>query len=318
MTDRPDPQAGARADVLSSLLALVRLRGDLVYRAELAAPWALAFPPGPSHLYFVERGELWIAIGGAPPLQVAAGDLVLLPHGTGHVVADRRALRTTKLDPFAPPRFDPARLRLANAGSGAATHFVGGRFEYETGPLPPVIAALPAVLRIAGDGGRVPQWLEQMSQFLLVEASQPAPGSSLMISRMIDLLVIRALRSWAAAHPDRAGWIGGAREERIGSVLTAMHADPARPWTLDVLARVAGMSRTTFVERFTAAVGQAPLQYLARWRMTLAADLLRGGSRTVAEVARQVGYRSEPGFSRAFRNLLGHAPRQDKPRAGTS
>lgn len=237
-----------------------------------------------------------------------------MPRGTGHVVADRRELCPARIATFAPPSFDPSRLQLTHEGPGAPTRFVGGRFEYESRPLPPVIASLPAVIRIPGDGGRIPQWLESMSRFLLTEATQSAPGSALMISRMLDLLVIRALRSWAAAHPDRSGWIGGAREERLGSVLTAMHADPARSWTLDVLARTAGMSRSTFVARFTAAVGQAPLHYLTRWRMMLAAELLRSGSRTVAEVARQVGYRSEPGFSRAFRNVLGYAPRQDKPR----
>lgn len=310
MTDRPEWR---RADVLSSLLSLVRLRGDLVYRAELAAPWAFGFPAGPSHLYFVEQGALWIAVGSEPASHVVAGDLVLLPHGSGHVIADRPLLRS-KRDPFAPPGFDPVRLQLTQAGAGEVTRFVGARFEYESRPLPPVIASLPSVIRIAGDGGRVPQWLEQMSRFLFGEASQPAPGSTLMVSRIIDLLVIRTLRSWAAANPGRAGWIGGAREERLGAVLTAMHAEPARPWTLDVLARTAGMSRSAFVARFTAAVGQAPLQYLTRWRMALAADLLRGGARTVAEVARLVGYRSEPGFSRAFRNLLGYAPSQDKPR----
>jgi transcriptional regulator GlxA family with amidase domain len=185
---------------------------------------------------------------------------------------------------------------------------VGGFFSFEGSPLPAVMSALPPLIHIPrGDAG-APPWLAAISHFLVAEAQQPNPGSSLMISRLIDLLVIRTLRSWAASEANRMGWLGGLGEERIGRVLSAMHADPFRRWTVQSLAEVARMSRSIFAERFTSAVGEPPLRYLSRWRLTIAADLLRSGGLKVTEAAYRSGYASDAAFSRAFKAHFGYAP----------
>jgi transcriptional regulator GlxA family with amidase domain len=124
----------------------------------------------------------------------------------------------------------------------------------------------------------------------------------------IDLLVIRTLRTWAASRPTNLGWLGGLAEERIGRALSAMHADPYRDWNVDALASIAAMSRSVFAERFTAKVGGPPLRYLTRWRLTIAADLLRTGGLKVTEAAQRVGYASDAAFSRAFKAHFGYAP----------
>jgi transcriptional regulator GlxA family with amidase domain len=180
------------------------------------------------------------------------------------------------------------------------------------------MAALPGAIHIPGVGGRPQPWLAAIAGFLVEEARKAHPGSSLMISRLIDLLVIRSLRSWASTHAARGGWLGGLSDERIGRALSAMHADPCRRWTVLALSKIALMSRTVFAERFAATVGEPPLRYLARWRLSIANELLRGGSMKVAQAAQHVGYASDAAFSRAFKSHFGHAPSALKTSAGAT
>jgi AraC-like DNA-binding protein len=290
------------------VLTLIRLRGELVYTAFLGEPWGLQFQPGPAHFHFIEKGEAWVTPAGERPTRVIEGDLVLLPLGKGHVIADALGSPVENIGIVAANHFDREELVLRHGGDGPVTRLVGGFFSFEGSPLPAVMSALPPLIHIPrGDAG-APPWLAAISHFLVAEAQQPNPGSSLMISRLIDLLVIRTLRSWAASEANRMGWLGGLGEERIGRVLSAMHADPFRRWTVQSLAEVARMSRSIFAERFTSAVGEPPLRYLSRWRLTIAADLLRSGGLKVTEAAYRSGYASDAAFSRAFKAHFGYAP----------
>ena len=318
MTDRPEKAASlesdaTRADVLSHLLTLVRLRGELVYSAELTGGWNGAFPAGASHLLFVEAGTVWLTPAGDRPVRLDTGDLVLLPHGRGHRISDRPDSDTSAIDLLADAHFNRQTLSVRHGGAGAAVTLIGGLFRFEGLPLPPVIQALPTVIHIPGDGGQIPEWLQLMARFLMIEAREPRPGSALMISRTIDLLVIRALRSWADLRPSEAGWLAGLADARIGRALNAIHSDPGRDWSLGSLSDLAGMSRTTFADRFSAALGDAPMRYLARWRMAIAEQLLRAGGVGVGEAGRRVGYASEAGFSRAFKAHFGRAPAFVRP-----
>ncbi len=302
----------ARTDVLSQVLTLIRLRGDLVYTTHLRQPWGLRFPPGPAHFCFVETGGAWVTPTGQPPVRIGPGDLVLLPLGKGHTIVDNADSPIDNVETVAPDRFDRDKLILRHGGEGPTSQLVCGFFSFEGSPLPAVLSALPALIHVPkGDAG-APAWLAAISHFLVDEAQQPDPGSSLMISRLIDLLVIRTLRSWAASEANRVGWLGGLAEERIGRVLAAMHADPFRRWTVETLAAVASMSRSIFAERFTAAVGEPPLRYLSRWRLTIAADMLRSGGLKVTEAAYKTGYASDAAFSRAFKSHFGYAPSEAK------
>jgi AraC-like DNA-binding protein len=251
---------------------------------------------------------------GERPTRVNQGDLVLLPLGKGHVITDALGSPAENIGLVAAEHFDRDELVLRHGGDGPGSQLVGGFFSFEGSQLPAVMSALPALIHIPrGDAG-TPPWLAAISRFLVAEAGQPDPGSSLMISRLIDLLVIRTLRSWAAIEANHMGWLGGLGEERIGRVLNAMHADPFRRWTVQSLAEIARMSRSIFAERFTAAVGEPPLRYLSRWRLTIAADLLRSGGLKVTEAAYRCGYASDAAFSRAFKAHFGYAPSEAKNR----
>jgi AraC-like DNA-binding protein len=306
--------SAARNDVLSDVLTLIRLRGELVYTAWLGAAWGLRFQAGPAHFYFVEAGEAWVTPIGQAPTRIEAGDLVLLPLGEGHTIADALDSPIKDIDMVASEHFDRDNLVLRYGGGGPASRLVGGFFSFEGSPLPAVMAALPPLIRIPrGDAG-APAWLAAISHFLVDEAQQPNPGSSLMISRLIDLLVIRTLRSWAASQATRMGWLGGLGDEKIGRALSAVHADPFRRWTVESLAEIATMSRSIFAERFTATVGEPPLRYISRWRLTIASDLLRSGGVKVTEAAHRCGYASDAAFSRAFKAHFGYAPSEARSR----
>lgn len=193
-------------------------------------------------------------------------------------------------------------------GAGASSRLEGGFFGFEGSVLPAITSALPTVVHIPRSETGAPPWLAAISHLLVNEARVPNPGSSLMISRLIDLLVIRALRSWASTQTRRTGWLAGLGEERISRALSAMHADPFRRCTVIDLAEVALMSRSIFAQCFAATVGEPPLHYLARWRLTIAADLLRSGGMKVTEAAQRVGYASDAAFSRAFKAHFGYSP----------
>ena len=300
--------AATRADVLSQVLTLIRLRGELVYSARLRAPWSIAFPKGAAHFYYAETGTMWVRAEGAEPLAMGQGDMLLLPHGTGHLICDDPATPPAEIDSLIGEHFDRDKSVLDYGGDGAPTRIVGGLFHFEGGSLAAIIAALPLMVHIPSEEGRTPDWLHALTHFLVKESHEVEPGSSLMISRLIDLLVIRTLRTWAASQTHPRSWVGALGDERIGHALSAIHAAPYHHWTVERLAGIATMSRSIFAERFVARVGEAPLQYVKRLKLTLAADMLASGGLRVTQVADRTGYASDAAFSRAFKAQFGYAP----------
>jgi len=306
--NKPDyGMAATRADVLSQVLTLIRLRGELVYSAQLRASWGIAFPKGPAHFYFVQTGVMWVKTSGAEPIPVKQGDMLLLPHGTGHLIFDDPGSQWAEIGNLVMNHFDRNESVLNYGGEGEETKLVGGLFHFEGGSLAALMTALPLIVHIPSDEGKTPDWLHALTHFLIKESHEVEPGSSLMISRLIDLLVIRTLRTWAANQVNPNSWVGALGDERIGRALNAIHAAPYYAWTVESLASLAAMSRSIFAERFMAKVGEPPLQYVKRLKLTLAADMLAGGMR-VTQAAERIGYASDAAFSRAFKSQFGHAP----------
>ncbi|MBO9853890.1 AraC family transcriptional regulator [Xanthomonas phaseoli] len=318
MTDHPaslpalQPQR-APADLLSQLLQLVRPRGDGAYTAHLGQHYAAAFAAGVSHLHYLERGTAWLIPAAGQPIPLVAGDVVVLPHGRGHRLCDDPRAPTSPVGMFDAAAFDRDSLRVRHGSGEQSASLIGALFRYERLPLPPIMRALPEVIRIPGNAGHVPEWLAQLSHFLMAEALQVQAGATLMVSRIIDLMVIRVLRSWVELEPLQASWLGSPAGARIGRALGAIHADAYRSWTVAELARRADMSRSSFAAQFTDIAGEPPIRYIARWRLTVADELIRSGGISVGDAARRVGYASEAGFSRAFKALFGYAPNTAKP-----
>lgn len=306
--------ATTRADVLSQVLTLIRLRGELVYSAQLRGPWCITFPRGAAHFYFVESGTMWVKTSGAEPIKINQGDMVLLPHGTGHLICTDPATPAIEIGSLISEHFDRDKSVLEYGGDGVQSHLISGLFHFEGSSLAALMAALPLVVHLPCEGGKTPDWLHALTHFLLKESHEVEPGSSLMISRLIDLLVIRTLRTWAASQKSIGGWVGALGDERIGRALSAIHASPYHPWTVKGLASISAMSRSIFAERFKERVGEAPLHYINRLKLTLAADMLSGGNMRVTQVAHRIGYASDAAFSRAFKAQFGYAPSEASQR----
>lgn len=299
----------ARIDLLSQMLTLIRLEGELVFSVDLNCPWALRFDPGSAYFFAVLKGDVTVLTADGPPVRATAGDVVMLPRGVGHMLSDGSDAIAAATSDLMATQFTAESLCLRHGGEGAQTQLIGGAFHFENASMPWVVSALPGVIHIPKSGGQTAGWLEGLAHFMMVEAKEVHPGSSIMISRLIDVLVIRILRTWVQTNnADATGWPAALADPRIGRALKAIHDQPFKRWRVLDLARIAGMSRSSFADRFSALLGEAPLSYQSRWRLTLARDLLREPESKVSDVARAIGYDSEAAFSRAFKTQFGIAP----------
>lgn len=296
-------------DAMSDVLALVRMRGEMVCATEFTAPWSLSFRQPLSHFHIVERGAAWLALDGEPdPVRLNAGDLAILPLGAGHVLQSEVGLPALPVTPTLEDHATRLGPVYRYGGGGDETHVVCGQFSFGGVLAPRLLALLPKLIHVEPPPGRPLEWLRLTSHFLVDEVRNPKPGSAIMLGRLLDLLFVQAVREWGARRPGAVGWLSGLSDPQVGRALSALHEAPARAWTVEALADVAGLSRSAFAARFLGVVGQTPLRYLAMWRLNLAADYLRAGAMRISEIARVVGYGSEAAFARAFKAQFDTTP----------
>ena len=320
-----------KADVLSDVLRAVRLTGAVYFDFELSAPWALDTPPAREiagvvmpgaqrviEYHVVARGSGWAQVLNRPPIRLGEGDLLIFPQGDAHVLSSAPGLPAPR-EPSAFVRASPTLpMRYERGGGGSEhTHIVCSFLGLDERPYNPLLTALPQVIHLASHGaGASAGWLGTLMGVAIDESRVDRPGSENVLARLSELLFVEAVRRYLETLPPaETGWLAGLRDPVVGQALAAMHAGPRSPWTVDDLARQAGVSRSVFAERFTEMVGQPPMQYLALWRMQLASRLLVDGAH-VAAVAEAVGYESEAAFSRAFKKLVGEAPAAWRRRHG--
>jgi AraC-like DNA-binding protein len=297
-------------DLLSNIIESTRMRGRVFCQTSAYAPWGVRFPTGAqANFHLVTAGTAELIVGNARTT-LAQGDLVLLPRGDGHVLADHpRSARidlATWLDGL---RGSHDRARIGG-GMGPESRVLCGVYEYDgLGAQHPVLRLLPNVLHVSGPQRRAHRELSETLDALVREHDVHGRGSSIIVSRLLDIMFVQIVRTWAETVPaERAGWIGALTDASLGRTLEAMHADLRRAWTVNALARIAGTSRATLGRRFVAEVGEPPLAYLARARMQEASRLLRGSDDGLAAIAGRVGYESEFAFNRAFRRAFGEPP----------
>ena len=311
MSDRPD-----RVDVMGDILESVRLRTAVFGRLELGTPWRLRIPKREYlSFYVVARGGAWLEMpandgaGNGQAISLSAGDAVLLPHGAPHVLRDSDRSNTTPVD------FDYGecpRVRVGEAsrlgGAGPVTSLISGHFTFSAASRNALLASLPAVIHLPADGSEASPQLSGVVSLIVKESASPGPGSAIVLARLADLLLVHALRLWIATTGQSSCGLRALGDPAIGSALRAIHARPADRWTVERLAAEVAMSRSAFAARFTELVGEPPLRYLARWRMTLASQMLREGNESIPAVARQVGYSNPVAFAKAFARVEGTGP----------
>ncbi|MFO1183363.1 MAG: AraC family transcriptional regulator [Bauldia sp.] len=310
------------ADPLSDVLRTVRLTGAVFYDSVAHEPWVAEQPPpgeilpmilpGAEHLiayHVVTAGNCFGGLIGGEQLPLKGGDVIVFAHGDPHVLSSAPGMRAD-LDAAARERAAMSgRLPFIVEHPGAgpvAARFVCGYLACDALPFNPLINQLPRVIVARDDGSG---WLAQFIRVATEESANRRAGGESVLAKLSELMFIEVVRRHLQSLPaEQAGWLAGLRDPFVGKALTALHTAPAREWTIEDLGHEVGLSRSVLAERFNDLVGVPPMQYLARWRMQIAAGLLAGGRSSIAEIAEEVGYGSEAAFSRAFKAAVGLPP----------
>jgi AraC-like DNA-binding protein len=293
-------------DPLDDVFAAMRVQSALYARLQARAPWGLDVVGGETARFgLVVRGTCLLEVDGeAQAIRLREGDCWLLAHGTPYTLRDQPrsptvSCRSVVRDPHG------GIVRLGGQGEGAT--IVCGWFRFDPDAARPLVNLLPRLVHVSMDPART-QAMHATLQLMAMETEEPGLGSNLVVSRLADIVFVQGVRAHVAATGQgETGWLAALADARLGPALRAMHEDMARAWTLDELAGAASLSRSAFALRFRERVGQAPLEYLTRWRMVKAGQLLRQAV-PLGQVASRVGYESEAAFSKAFKRQTGVSP----------
>ena len=312
--DTPKAREGALSrlmlsqDALSAVLDAVRVRGQTVFLSQPKQNFSISFPDGMRTVHIVEQGSVSVQLTSVEaPIVLNQGDLILLAHGKSHTFSDHSGQPHKALADVVTETFDDENRIL---GTGETTRWLTGTYTFDQVLGRRLLEVLPPAIVLRGQLGRPLNWLDQSIRFILLEAQNHEPGNVVMISRLLDLILIRVLRTWASSDEAGPGWLRGAMDKQIGKVLTAIHTRPEDPWTVRELAELAFMSRSTFAARFQQLVGHSPADYVTTCKMDRAMDLLRLGDTPVYDIAERVGYQSPASFTRAFQKRVNLTPNQ--------
>jgi AraC-like DNA-binding protein len=297
-------------DPLSEVLDLSRANGALMASVRASAPWGLDLPQrAGAAFHAITSGTAWARADGGEPVQLMPGDLFLLPGGARHQLLSDPDGACVPFNSSTKEQLMTPDGDLTLGASGAVTTFVCAAVDYDLDVGEPLMGLLPPVIHMPADpvAGRD---VAAIVELLAMEVGARRPGSRAAAARLIDTLLIAAIRHWLDRHADgeAPSWLRALRDPALARVLAVLHERPAEPWTVDSLAREVHLSRATLARRFTEIVGEPPLTYLTRWRMHLAAQRLRYSTDTVGAIAREVGYTSEYAFNRAFTRIQGSPP----------
>ncbi|MFB7370085.1 AraC family transcriptional regulator [Streptomyces sp. NPDC056222] len=299
-------------DVVSDAIATVRIGQPSSDRVRASGTWCTRLAPyDGAGFHVVLEGACWLLPDGGSPVRLGVGDAVLLPHGTGHVIADSPADAATvaRAVPFEhwadagmPHRPSPA----PDLGSRGGVEMLCGKYRLDRSRAHPLMAELPHLVHLPNRVGGNPE-LRAAIDLLGSELSAQRPGSGVAVPSLVDLLLVYMIRSWVTQDSTGA-WSAVLGDPVTAAAVRALHADPAAPWTNDRLAVEAGVSRPTLARRFTALVGRPPMAYLTWWRLTLAATMLRDTQEPLTVIAHRVGYASPYALSHAFSREFGTTP----------
>jgi AraC-like DNA-binding protein len=304
-------------DDLSDLLKPVSVHGKIYCRSELTSPWAVSFPKKEYAIFHViEKGNCYLTYSdNEDAIEVRQGDVLILPVGIPHVLADRKGISAVPFLGLVQGGFKGPSQVVNYGGGGDQTNMVCGTFELESGKDNALLRVLPNVIHIDASTFS-DKWLIGAMDLLAHESRNYGSGSALIISGLINLVFVQAVRQWIQNQPENnRGLLGALQDRRIAAVLTAIHNQPQKDWDVQSLAKIAGMSRSSFSAQFSSIIGQPPLSYVSYWRMQLAAQLLRHQIKMhVSEISQQVGYLSEHAFSKAFKRHHGISPSEFRTR----
>jgi AraC-like DNA-binding protein len=310
-------------DVLSDMLAVVRLTGAVFRDLELREHWSYvsppgatvnAFLPGADHVipfYLVIEGSCCARLFDGEDVSLRAGDAVLFPAGDRHSLAPGTEA-TPRLEPLEALRLEGAPqssdIAQANASS-KPTRIACGFLACNKRLAEPFLLSLPRLLKVSVRDRGVAAWIGSSVRHAIAESELLRPGSLIVLARLSEVLFAEAIRLHMDETPSgRPSWLAALRDEYVGRTLALLHEQPAFPWTVHKLAKEVGLSRSALAQRFSGLIGAPPMQYLKRWRISLAAMRLRESNASILRIATDIGYESEGAFNRAFKREIGMPP----------
>jgi AraC-like DNA-binding protein len=310
-------------DVLSEVLKAVKLDGALFFNAEFSAPWCFCSPASQKVAPYLSQHSKHVIIyhllteglgyaqveGDDRPLPLAAGDIVIFPHGDPHTMRNGPPVKPVD-NAQELQRVLAQGLKLSRMGGGGEiTKFICGYMTCDPQLSRIFLGGLPPVLKVSIRNDASGQWLENSIRYSVDKADTSRPGGEAVLAKLSEVLFVETLRRYISQLPrEQTGWLAGIRDPEVGNALALLHRKPAQPWTIAALASEVGISRSVLAERFRRYLSKTPMAYLTLWRLQLGAQMLKSTSSSVAQIAAEVGYESEPSFNRAFKREFGLPP----------
>lgn len=296
-------------DVVSDVLRVSGVSGALGARIEAGGTWAILIEDYPgAALHAVTTGGAWLAVPGHDPVELTAGDVVLVAAGTPHALSSAPGMEAGPCDTAAAARARESGDAIVLGTAPARTRIVTMHYDCDHAVRTQVLDTMPGLVHVRADQGA--DGVDDTVRLFARELARPQIATTAVLNSLVDIMLIQLLRVWLPSRPatHRGTWLGMLDDPIVHEALQRLHAEPARQWTTETLASAVSVSRATLSRRFPAAIGEGPATYLTRWRMDLAAARLRTTREPVEAVAAAVGYGSVPAFSRAFARAHGHAP----------
>lgn len=297
-------------DALTDILNTLRLSSSLYFRTDLTAPWGIHVPvkANVARFHIVIRGQCWLQIDSDKGSHLSNGDLVVIPHGVAHTIADDSTTNPHPLEDVLSEVGYLGEGPLVYGGGGAGCCLVCGEFAFDQMGSHPLLENLPQKLLVTGDTSYNTKWLDSAMGFIAHESDQLEPGAHAIIDRLSEIILIQAIRATLAAATDHLPFLSVFSDPRINRVLTAIHANPAGDWSVERLGQLVNMSRSSFSNRFTELANMTPLQYVIFVRLQKSSQLLIETGHALSTIAERVGYQSEAAFSQAFKKQYGMRP----------
>lgn len=300
-------------DPLSDVLALLKLRSYVSGGFNAGGDWAISFGQHDGiKFHAVVAGSCWLSVDEVPAVHIQAGECFLLPRGRPFRIASDMAVEPLHVRHVLPPDLNGRILTYQGGGDYLS---IGGYFTLAEGQAEVLLDVLPPLLHIRDQPSNATlRWcVERMRQ----ELAEGLPGDFIVAQQLATIVLVEGLRlHLSSRRAEEAGWLFALADKRLHQAIGAMHRAPGQRWTLEALAKVAGMSRTAFAVTFKETVGVSPIEYLTRWRMMQAADRLISSRQSLAEIGAALGYESEKSFSTAFKRVMNASPRQYGRRQG--
>ncbi len=300
-------------DILDDIFATINLKGTLYFRTDFSGPWGVTVPDlgQAARFHLVVQGQCHVSFPSGHSTLLNPGDLVLIPNGSAHVLADEPGRPNPPLETVlkAVGYAGEGVLVVGDADATASTQMICGHLNFREGADHPILRSLPEYVAVTNARRAAEPWLDELLRLIARRLFAQEIASATVVTRLSEIVFIELLRIGAEISPALASVFHALNDRQIGQALRLIHTRPDEIWTVESLARQCGMSRSRFAERFGELVGMSPMAYLADWRLQKALALLSESRHSIKQVAFKSGYRSPAAFTRAFSSKFGVSPK---------